>query len=67
MKNPHIGSDFDSFLKEEGLLCQSAAIALKRVIDFQQKEAVNYNHDDSGISENHASKSDVVQLTKCSD
>ncbi len=31
----HIGSNFDDFLDEEGLLAESEAIAVKRVIAFQ--------------------------------
>jgi len=32
-----IGSDFDDFLQEEGLLAKTNAIALKRVIAYQMK------------------------------
>ena len=32
MNKKHLGSDFDDFLKEEGLLAQSEAVAIKRVI-----------------------------------
>jgi len=35
MKNKHIGSDFDDFLKEEGLLAEAEATAVKRVIAHQ--------------------------------
>lgn len=35
MKNKHIGSDFDDFLKDEGLLEDVRAGATKRVIAFQ--------------------------------
>ena len=31
----HIGSSFDDFLAEEGLLAETEAVALKRVIAFQ--------------------------------
>jgi DNA-binding Xre family transcriptional regulator len=34
----HIGSRFDDFLEEEGVLAQAEAIAVKRVITFQFKE-----------------------------
>jgi antitoxin HicB len=34
-KNQHIGSDFDSFLEEEGLLAETEAVALKRVLAYQ--------------------------------
>jgi antitoxin HicB len=33
--NKHIGSSFDDFLAEEGLLAETEAVALKRVIAFQ--------------------------------
>lgn len=35
-----IGSDFDDFLQEEGLLEESAAVALKRVVAWQLAEAM---------------------------
>ncbi len=35
MNEKHIGSDFDDFLAEEGLLAEVEAIAMKRVIAFQ--------------------------------
>lgn len=33
--NQHIGSDFDDFLAEEGILAEVEAAAIKRVIAFQ--------------------------------
>jgi antitoxin HicB len=35
MNNRHIGSDFDNFLEEEGILAETEAVAVKRVIAFQ--------------------------------
>ncbi len=35
MKEKHLGSDFDVFLAEEGLLEDAEAVAVKRVIAFQ--------------------------------
>ena len=35
MKNDHIGSNFDDFLEEEGLLAESEAVAIKRVLAYQ--------------------------------
>ena len=35
MANKHIGSDFDDFLREEGILAEVEATAMKRVIAFQ--------------------------------
>jgi antitoxin HicB len=41
MENPHIGSDFDDFLKEEGIREEVVAAAIKRVISWQLLEAMN--------------------------
>lgn len=38
--NPRVGSDFDQFLEQEGLLEESAAVAMKRVIAWQLAEAM---------------------------
>jgi len=39
MKNKHLGSDFDEFLQDEGILAEVEATAIKRVLAFQiQKE-----------------------------
>lgn len=38
--NKHIGSDFDDFLCEQGLLAEVEAVALKRVIAFQIQQEV---------------------------
>ena len=35
MKNPHIGSSFDSFLDEEGIREQAEDLAQKRALAFQ--------------------------------
>ena len=35
MKNEHVGSNFDDFLAEEGLLTETEAVAVKRVIAYQ--------------------------------
>ena len=35
MKNKHLGSDFDDFLQDEGLLAEAEATAIKRVLAFQ--------------------------------
>lgn len=36
--NKHIGSNFDDFLEEEGLLADVEATAIKRVIAYQVEE-----------------------------
>ena len=38
MNNEHIGSNFDDFLEEEGLLAETQAEASKRVIAWQIQE-----------------------------
>lgn len=38
-RTSRVGSDFDSFLCEEGLLAETTAIAMKRVIAWQLNEA----------------------------
>jgi DNA-binding Xre family transcriptional regulator len=35
IKNRHIGSDFDDFLREVGLLADAEAVAIKRVVALQ--------------------------------
>jgi len=35
MKEEYIGSDFDDFLEEEGVLADAEALAIKRVIAYQ--------------------------------
>lgn len=35
MDEKHIGSDFDDFLAEDGILAEAEAVAIKRVIAFQ--------------------------------
>ena len=40
MKNRNIGSDFDDFLKEEGLQAEVEAAAVKRVVAYQIEQAM---------------------------
>ena len=40
MKNKHIGSSFDDFLKEEGIYEEATSHAVKRVIAWQLAEAM---------------------------
>lgn len=42
--NPHIGSDFDDLLTEQGLTEEVSATALKRVIAWQIAEAMKAQH-----------------------
>jgi antitoxin HicB len=38
--NPHVGSSLDDFLREEGILEQTRAAALKEVIAWQVQQAM---------------------------
>jgi predicted XRE-type DNA-binding protein len=40
----HIGSDFDDFLKDEGILEETEAVAIKRVITYQIEKAMKHRH-----------------------
>ena len=42
--NKHIGSDFDDFLAEQGLVEEVSAAALKRVIAWQIADAMKAQH-----------------------
>ncbi|HLF17936.1 MAG TPA: helix-turn-helix transcriptional regulator [Candidatus Omnitrophota bacterium] len=44
MKNKHVGSSFDDFLKEEDLLEKAQAAAAKKVISFQIRKIMNEKH-----------------------
>ena len=44
MNNENIGSNFDTFLEEEGLLSDATAVAVKRVIAFQLQQAMDAQH-----------------------
>jgi len=44
MSNIHKGSTLDSFLKDEGLLDETEATAVKRVITYQVEHAMKKNH-----------------------
>ena len=56
-KNRHIGSNFDDFLLEEGLLAEAEAAAVKRVIAHQIKEE---------MAELHISKSALARMMQTS-
>lgn len=43
MNKKHLGSDFDDFLKKEGILADAETSAMKRVIAFQIAELMNEN------------------------
>jgi antitoxin HicB len=39
--NKHLGSNFDDFLAKEGLLAETEAVAIKRVIAFQLEQEMS--------------------------
>jgi DNA-binding phage protein len=43
-RNLHIGSDFDDFLKEEGVLDEVQAVAVKRVVAYQLERGMKAKH-----------------------
>ena len=56
-KNAHVGSGFDDFLQEEGLLAKAEATAVKRVLAYQiEKE----------MAERNLSKSTLATMMKTS-
>lgn len=44
MINPYKGSTFDSFLKEEDILEEAEAVAIKRIIVFALQQAMQKQH-----------------------
>jgi len=44
MTNKHMGSDFDEFLRDEGILDDAEAAATKRVIAFQIAQEMEKAH-----------------------
>jgi len=56
-KNKHIGSSFDEFLQDEGILAEAEASAVKRVLAYQiEKE----------MSDRNISKSALANMMKTS-
>jgi antitoxin HicB len=41
MEKKHLGSNFDDFLAEEGLLEQAETVAIKRALAFQVEQLMN--------------------------
>ncbi|MSP98363.1 MAG: hypothetical protein EXR29_14345 [Betaproteobacteria bacterium] len=39
-ENPHIGSDLEEFLRDEGRLEESTALAIKRVLAWEFQQAM---------------------------
>ena len=57
MKKEHLGSDFDNFLEEEGLLAEVEAVAVKRVVAYQVAAL---------MEENNLTKTKMAQLMQTS-
>jgi antitoxin HicB len=57
MKEEYLGSDFDDFLEEEGLLAETEAVAVKRVIAYQVAAL---------MEENNLTKTKMAQLMQTS-
>lgn len=51
-RNPHLGSSFDDFLKEEGTYEETRASAIKRVLAWQLRQAM----EQEGLSKNQMAK-----------
>lgn len=64
MKNKHIGSSFDDFLREEGLFAEAEATAVKRVIAYQiEKEMAKRAISKSALARMmHTSRSSLDRL-----
>ena len=64
MRNKHIGSDFDDFLKAEGLLVETEAMAIKRILAHQicQEMESRYISKTALASMMHTSRSSVDRL-----
>ena len=43
-ENPHLGSDFDEFLAEDGIQGEVEALALKKVVSLQLQEILDKEH-----------------------
>lgn len=44
MKDQHLGSNFDDFLKEEGIFAEVEAAALKRVLAYEIQKTMELSH-----------------------
>lgn len=62
--NPHTGSSFDDFLKEEDLYEECTAIAIKRVLVWQLEQEMQRQHmTKSAMAERmHTSRSQLDRL-----
>ena len=44
MKNKHVGSNFNDFLQEEGLMAEAEATAIKRILAYQIRQEMELRH-----------------------
>lgn len=58
IESTHVGSSFDDFLQEEGLLAEVSALALKRVLSWQIAQAM----ENQGL--NKASMADAMNTSR---
>jgi DNA-binding Xre family transcriptional regulator len=42
--NPHVGSNFEDFLREDGRLGEATALAVKRVLAWELQKAMKQQH-----------------------
>jgi len=43
-ENPHVGSDFDDFLADEGIRAEVETLALKKLVSLQLQEILESDH-----------------------
>jgi len=62
--NKHRGSNFDSFLAEEGLLEECTAVAVKRVFAMQVADAMKSGHVSKTVlaAKMHSSRSQLARV-----
>jgi len=51
-RNPHVGSELDDFLKEDGILAEAHAVAIKRALAWQVSQT---------MAEENLSKSEMAR------
>lgn len=63
-QSKHIGSDFDDFLENEGILDAAETVAVKRVIAYQLEQAMRNQHitRKSMAEKMHTSRSTINRL-----
>jgi antitoxin HicB len=69
VKKEHVGSDFDAFLEEDGLLAECEATALKRVLAWQLEQEMKRKRISRAklASKMKTDRSTLDRLFSCSD